>query len=323
MPKKKSDRTEASDRYWEKRLHSKAFQRALTAAVGTELRALGREKVKDVLDAELVGRLIREWDPRLIDREIVASLVIETNRSVLGQLQRRGESLLGLLDDRLVVDIEALLDEDIELSGNAEDFVANLMEQEFVRRLFTDIIFTSIVSFYRKVNPLFGAVAMRVLEEQIKGFIGLVMPMIVKQATSFAASQANQRVVLDFTRSIVRQLLDEPLPSYTAMVSAGQRKKAEAFVRKAVTSDKLDALIRETALATWEDIYRGIRNRKVGDLVRLEAHAGWLAERIVELVLPALARPGIVQLIASEVALAGRAAPQALPVTPRRRAAQL
>jgi hypothetical protein len=323
MPKRKSGGAEASDRYWEKRLRSKAFRRDLTGAIGAELRALGGEKIKDVLDAKLVRRLITEWDPGLIDRDIVASLVIQGNRSVLGRLQRRGDSLLGLLDEQLVADFDALLDEDVDLSADAEDFVANLMQQEFVRRLFTDIIFTSIVSFYRKVNPLFGAVAMRVLEEQIKGFIGLVMPMIVKQATSFAVSQANQRVVLDFTRSIVRELLDEPLPSYTAMISAGQRKKAEAFVRKAVKSDKLDALIRETAVATWDDLYRALRNRKVGDLLRLEEHAGWLAERIVELVLPALARPGFVQLVASEVALAGRETPQALPVSPRRRAARL
>jgi hypothetical protein len=170
--------------------------------------------------------------------------------------------------------------------------------------LFTDIIFTSIVSFYQKVNPLFGALTMRVLEDQIKGFIRLFMPMLQQQATAFAVSKENQRILLDFARAIVRQLLNEPLRHYAGMVSSGQRTKAEVFIRKAVGNAKLDSQIRKVALAAWDDLYAAIQNKTVGDLLRLEEHAGWLAARCVEVILPALSRPHILRFVAAEIALA-------------------
>jgi hypothetical protein len=87
-----------------------------------------------------------------------------------------------------------------ERSSHTEEFVGDIMRQEFVRRLFTDSIFTSIVSFNQRINPFFGGLTMRVLEDQITGFIRLFMPMLIEQATAFAVSKDNQRIALDFAR---------------------------------------------------------------------------------------------------------------------------
>jgi hypothetical protein len=304
MLRKAAPGSPACNRYWQRRVRSKAFREALTALVMEELRALSGERLKDVLDVGLVRKLIQEWDARMMDRETLATLIIQGNRRMTDRLKRRDSSLLGLLDQQLVADIDAILKEDVELPTHVEEFIANMMRQEFVRRLFTDIIFTSIVSFYQRVNPLFGAIAMRILEDQIKSFIRLFMPMIQKQATAFAVNKQNQRVVLDFGRVVIRQLLDEPLPNYSAMISPRQRRKAEALIRKALGNAKLDALIHAVMLSAWDDAYRTIRNKKVGDLIRLEEHAGWLAERCSEVILPALSRPQVLRFVANEMALA-------------------
>ncbi len=304
MPKKSSGQPGAHERYWEKRVRSVAFRRNLAAAVTHELRALGRERVEDVVDARLVRRLIQDSDVTLVDRKVAADLVLEISRHLAARGRRTESSLIGLLDEKLVDDVDALLDEEAELSPHAQELIARMMQQEFVRRLFTDIIFTSIVSFYRKVNPLFGALTTRMLEEQIKNFIRLFMPAIQRQAAAFAVSSTNQRIAFDFTRSILRQLLDEPLAHYSAMVTPGQRKKSEAILRRAIGDEKLDARLRDVAATTWDALYRKIRHRQVGEILRVEKHAGWIAERGVEILLPALARPGIVRLIAAEAALA-------------------
>jgi hypothetical protein len=226
------------------------------------------------------------------------------NRRVTSRLRRQDESLLDLLDRQLVADIEALLTQPAERSAQAEEFVGNIMRQEFVRRLFTDIIFTAIVSFNQKVNPFFGALAMRVLEDQIKGFIRLFMPMLLEQATAFAISKNNQRMALDFARQIIRQLLAQPLRNYVMTTSPAQRKKVEAVIRKAVANAKLESAIREAAAVAWDDFYGAVRDQRVGDLVRLEAQAGWLAERCVAAILPVLARPHVGRLVAAELTLA-------------------
>jgi len=309
MPKKTSGRAGARERYWERRLGSKEFQRALTAVVRRELQLLSAEKVENVVDPQAVRRAIRGWTPDLVDRDAVADVVIEFNRRLGERLKQRRESLVDLLDDLALADVEGLLEADVEMSRNAEEFVAKLMQQEFVRRLFTDIIYTSIVSFNQKVNPLFGAITMRVMEEQIKSFIRLFMPAVQRRATAFAVSEANQRILVDFGRSIIRQLLEEPLRHYASLISSGQRKRAEALVRRAVGNAKLDGLIRDVTVATWDDLYESVRSKRVGEVARLEKKAGWMAERIVELLMPALARPGVVEFVESEVARAGKDAP--------------
>lgn len=301
MAKRASGPGGAQDGYWAKRVRSAAFRRELTAVVAREIAALSTERVRDVIDPERVRKMIHESDRRFLDGDVVVDLVIEGNRSAANTLKKRGQSVLGLLDAQLVAGIEALLAEDISISRHAEEFVATLMRQEFVRRLFTDIIFTSIVSFYDKVNPLFGGVAMRALEDQIKAFIRLFMPMLEQQATAFAVSKENQRILIAFGRAMVRQLLDEPLPHYAGMISSGQRRKARALIRKAVENASLASLVRDITLAVWDDLYASIRNKRIRDLVQLEQHADWLAEQTAAVIIPTLSRPHIARFMASEI----------------------
>jgi hypothetical protein len=289
------------DQFWTTRLRSATFKQALTRAVTSELHALAGERVADVIDAELVRTFIREWDTRVIGRDTVADLVILSQRRTRQRLRAQRGSLAGLLGRELLDEIDDLLAAPAEPSRRTEEFVATLMQQELVRRLFTDVIFAAIVSFYQRVNPLFGALTTRVLEEQIKGFIGLFMPTLLQRATAFVISATNQRVALQFVRSIVRELLEAPLRSYTGMVAPG-RKQAEALTRTLVTDARLARVTRNAALAVWDDLYEILRDQKVGELVRLETHARWLAERSVEIILPLLQRPSVRRFIATEMA---------------------
>ncbi len=304
MPKRPDRPALAPDRYWADRLRSKAFRRGLTTLLAEEFASLSGELVKSVVDPARVRAFIAGWEMRMVDRGAVADLVIQVSRGVRARLKRRRESLLDALDAALLDDIDALLDAEIELPPYVVQFVTSLMQQEFVRRLFTDLIFTAIVSFNQRANPLFGALAVRVMEEQIKGFIRLFMPMLQRQAVAFAVDQTNRRISVEFTRSIVRQLLNEPLRHYAAMTSPRQRKQTEALIRNAARSATLDATIREAVLALWDEIYRTIKEQRIGALLRLDQHAGWLAKQCVEMILPLLARPGVLRFIAAEIDLA-------------------
>jgi hypothetical protein len=290
--------------YWERRIRSRAFKRELAATLTREITALSAERVRDVLDPRLLRAFI-EQSARLIDRTVVADLIIEGNRRMNRRSRRRGKSVLDMLDPQLVDDVDALLGEAFELSPQVEELVASILQQEFVRRLFTDIIFTAIVSFNQRVNPLFGAIAMRVMEEQIKGFIHFFMPTLQQRATAFATNRQNQRILLDFTRSIIREMLDQPWHDYVVMASPAQRAQTEKLIRKAVGNAKLDALIRKGTLAAWDDLYAAIRDKPIGELLRLEENSRWLAEHCVEIIVPALRRPHIRRFVAAEM----RAAP--------------
>ena len=301
----------AADAYWQKRLRSKAFKQALAGTLASEVSAMAGERVGSVLDPELVRTGIREWDLRPADRKRLADLLVAANRRVNSRLSTESRSLAELLDHQVMEDIETLVDGLTEQSAYTETFVADLMQQEFVRRLFTDIIYTAIVAFNKRVNPVFGVLTMRAFEDQIKGFIRLFMPMLLEQATAFATRPENQRLALDSVRQIVREVLEQPLQTFAAANTPAQRKQVEAAIRKATTNPKLDAAVRRAALTAFEDVYPGLREQRVTDVVPLDGRAEWIAERLADALLPVLSRSHIVQLIAAEAALATEPRPRA------------
>ena len=67
-----SDKTGVEVRYWQRRVRSRAFKGELTAVVRRELTALAGERVRDVVDPDLVRSIIAEWDTRMIDRARLA-----------------------------------------------------------------------------------------------------------------------------------------------------------------------------------------------------------------------------------------------------------
>ena len=305
-------------RYWEHRVHSAEFRRTLTDLIAAELRMLARQKFGDVVDLDLTRAFIERGEEAM-NPTLVADLAIEMQRLVGERLRAKRQSLHGLLDGTLVADIEALLDDQLVLSKHAEDFIARLMRRQFMQNLFTDIIHTALVSFYTRVNPLFGAFTMRAMEEQIRGFIRLFIPRVQQQATEFIMDRSNQAVFADFSRAIVRELLYEPLPHLFAFAtSTGDPERGARFVTHAATNPRLRALSREMSLAVWEGIHARLRNKRIDDVVRLVRHADWLAARGAEIVVPILERPQVRRFVEGELARAAATVPAAeFPAAPR------
>lgn len=302
MPTTKSPRRAgAAPQSWARRVASPAFRRDLTVMVAGELHALGRLRVGEVIDPRLVREVIAHWDTRVVDRVALAEVAVAANRRGARRLARRGETLAGLLDEALLDELDAAVAAQLELTPRARAFVAALMESEFISRLFTDLIYTALVSFQRKANPLFGALTVRALEEQIKGFIRLFMPMLQTQATAFAVDPANQRAVIDFARAVVRQLLEQPIGRYAGLASGRGAGSLETLLRRAADNQALAALGRRAALAIWDDLFAAVKDRRIARLVRIDEHAEWLAARVVDALLPLLQRDGVVAFVAAEL----------------------
>ena len=308
----------AYHRYWDERIGSAEFRRMLTELIAAELRSLSQQKFGDVIDLDLTRAFIERGDDAM-NPAMVADLALETQRLVGERLRAKRQSIQGLLDGTLVADIEALLDDELVLSEHAEDFIARLMRREFMQNLFTDIIHTALVSFYTRVNPLFGAFTMRAMDEQIRGFIRLFIPRVQRQATEFIMDRTNQAVFADFSRAIVRELLHEPLPHLFAFAtSTGDPERSARFVKHAATNPRLRAVSREMSVAVWEGIHARLQDKRLGDVVRLARHANWFAARSVEIIVPILERPGVRRFVEGELARAGATVgPTAAPATPR------
>ena len=251
--------------YWTKRLASPAFRRASGGGDRrASLRAIGRQRVGQIVDPRLVRELIRHWDARVVDRVRRSPRSRSPPIAAPRAASRRTASRCVDLLDRRASSPSSSRDRrgPRAHAPAAASFITALIEREFVRGLFTDIIFTALVSFQRRANPLFGALAVRALEDQIKGFIGLFMPMLQAQAIAFAVDRANQRAVLDFARAVARQLLAMPIGRYAAAAAV---ERAE-LVRGAAARGRDQYAphrwrVRRALLAAWDDVFAVVKNR--------------------------------------------------------------
>ncbi len=271
----------------------------LVDALELEILALADERIEDLIDADDVRRLIERSDD-LVDHERIGELAGGVARRIAAELRKLDRSPRELLDEDLAARLDRLLDADVELSGEAEDLIARMMRQELIQDLFTNVIHTSIVSFNKRVNPLFGGLATAMLEDQIKGFIRFFIPMVLDQATSFVVADRNQELFSDFARSLVRELLEEPIPDLLGLVTSEAKRDPADAVQTLARSAALRELGRKAALLAFEEVYAASRARTLGDFVKLEDHAGWLAEQVAPSVARALERPHLRAYLESE-----------------------
>jgi hypothetical protein len=248
---------------------------------------------------ELVGR----WDD-LADIDAITRVAMELRRTVRQRARRSKRTLHVLLGYQFVADLEAAMSDAAQLSRDAEDFIARLMERELVQSLMTDLIYTAIVSFNRRVNPLFGNLALLAVDTQIKSFIRMFMPMLQRQATAFLVDPKNRALFMDFARGAMRLVLNEPLPNLVALVAAGSDADAEAMIRKALRNSQLRRLMREAALMMADAVLRDLGKKRIGTIVQLANNADWLAQQLSEPLRAVLARPHVAAFVARELDLA-------------------
>jgi hypothetical protein len=300
-------------------LRSAAVQSRLVAALELEILALANERIEDLVDPDAVRTAI-ERSEDLVDHARIGELIVAASRRVGRELRSRNESPWELLDADLAKRVDALLDTDVALSPTAEALIARMMRQELIQDLFTNVIHTAIVSFNKRVNPIFGGLASAMLEDQIKGFIRFFIPMVLDQATSFVVADRNQELFSDFARSLVRELLDEPIPNLLELVSAGDKRDPDKLAQTLAASPRLRDLSRRFSLAVWDEVYGTSRRHKLGDIVRLQEHAGWLAEQLAPGVTAALERPHLGAFLASAFGDTPAAAPAKRKATKKSKA---
>ncbi len=170
-----------------------------------------------------------------------------------------------------------------------------------MRKLLAELIHSAIVSFNKRVNPFFGGLTAAVLEDQIKGFIELGMPMLQEQAVGFALRPANQQFAVDLARSLIRGVMAEPIGDLVPVSSPSQRKRTAALLARALESERFRNAAPEVAQQLWGDVYEQIRDKKLAQLVDVDLLAENLAGPIAQLMIAGLSRPRIAEFLEAQL----------------------
>jgi hypothetical protein len=284
---------------WRRRIGTASFRRELEGAVHDEITAAGSLRIGELVDASAIRAALAEIGPGLTRPTPTARLFVDVNRQVEKRLRAERRSIDEAIGPELRAEIEVLLEEELPKPEALEEILAQVIRQRFVRKLFAELIHSAIISFNKRVNPLFGGITAVMLEDQIRAFIELGMPMLQEQAVAFALRPANQQFAIDLARSLIRGVMAEPLGDLVPPSSAGQRKRIEMLVKKALESERLHAAAPALALRFWDDLYPRLRGMKFDALVDVERVAEALSAPIAAALTAVLSRGRIAEVFGS------------------------
>jgi len=284
------------------RARSPRLRRELEAFLRDELRHAATQPISTLLPPARARRLVRDFAPEALSDKALAEIALRVRRDLEKQLRANRRTPAEMLGADFAERVAQVFDEELVDAEAGEEIIAHVLRQEFVRKLLTEVVHTSIVSFYKRVNPLFGGLATAMLDDQIRGFINMFMPMIQEQAVRFATGKRSQAFARDLARSLARHTLTTPLAAQFPELDKRQRQRIERIVRDAATSTALRRQTHAVAVIVWDAVYASIRDRKLGDVVDLQRLTAPLIDGGAELLAVILARPTLVALLRRELA---------------------
>lgn len=282
---------------WLARLRSPQGRRALRAVVRDEIDAAGNQRLRDLVDERQVRAALAAWDPASLDAGAVAGAAVGVAERMEKRMRRQRRSLEDVAGAKVMDGVHALIDAELPNPEALEEILAQTLRQEFVRKLFAELIHSAILAFNKRVNPIFSGLTASILDDQIRSFIALGMPMLQEQAVAFALSRANQDFVVDLARGLIRAILAAPIADLVPATPAAQRHRVARLVENILASEQLRERAPALALEMWADVFAQVRDRRLGEFVDTASLAGALAEPIAELALALLGRPRVARLL--------------------------
>lgn len=139
-----------------------------------------------------------------------------------------------------------------------------ILDQDYFKKLWGELVYLSISTFNRKVNPLFGSVAQALLEDKLKSFIALFVPVIHEKVKEYVLKPAHQEKLF---QTLVYNLQNLSQLEIIALLDA-TGSKAE-FKKKTKTLDfsfQISTLHIETLLL----LYQSVESYSLKQLLQLD-----------------------------------------------------
>lgn len=285
---------------WLARLQSPSGRRALCEVIRDEIGEAGGQRLRELVDERQVRAAIAAWDPQSLNAREVARATVRSAERIEKRLRKQRRSIEDIAGAEVMDGLHELLDSELPNPEALEEILAQTLRQEFVRKLFAELIHSAILAFNKRVNPIFAGLTAAVLDEQIRSFIALGMPMLQEQAVAFALSRANQTFVVDLARSLIRAVLAEPLADLVPPTPVAQRAQVERLIERIIASERFRERAPAAALSLWDDIFAQVRDQRLSNFVDTSVLAQVLCEPVAELALAVLSRPRVTQLLAAD-----------------------
>lgn len=162
----------------------------------------GNVTVKEALDD--ISFLFEQRRPEL--QKAIHSIACDLSEIILDKVGSSGYSGNDVFNTFSKESLKAILLQPVEIP---KETLEELIDQPVIRELFTTIIYSSIINFWKKINPLLGAVAAAAAEKQIRDFIQPFMPTVISMSVDFLTDEKNNDMMMELNGSVFDILMEQ------------------------------------------------------------------------------------------------------------------
>lgn len=287
--------------YLQERVESKAFKKSLEKIIYKQIQKGLKLPIKDVLPYEIGRQFIDEFDVFMFNPASFIQIFQLFLQSLEYYFEDTNETLIDFLGQSSVKDIENILNEKYVMSENVERIVREVMHSDFIKSLFTEAVHLSIVSFYKKVNPIFGGMTAKVVEKQVKGLIKPLIKIVVDSAAEYVIRKENQQQLTEFLKNLMILIVNEPVENVFLEFSPRHRKKSETLLKNLAKNSTFEKKMRKIILYTYEYMYEQISTQKVELFIAKESQVKKLAYWGIEFLLVVIKQDEVISFLADEL----------------------
>jgi hypothetical protein len=188
--------------YVSERISSNEFKNDFLQMLRNLRDETGEVTVRDAL--EDISFLFEQRRPEL--QKAIHSISCDLSEIILDKIGSSGYSGNDVFNTFSKESIKAILLQPVDVP---KETLEELIDQPAIRELFTTVIYSSIINFWKKINPLLGAVAAAAAENQIRDFIQPFMPTVISMSVDFVTDEKNNDMMMELNGSVFDVLMEQ------------------------------------------------------------------------------------------------------------------
>lgn len=214
-----------TSKYFEERLQAPDFKSSFIEMLSTLRDEIGARSVQEVCND--ISFLFDQRRPDL--QKAVHSMACDLNEIIIGQITKSGYAGKDVLNTFSQESLRSVVLQPIEIP---KETLEEIIDQPAIRELLNTIIYSSIINFWKKINPLLGAVAATAAEKQIRDFIKPFLPTAIEMIVEFLTEEKNHDMMIELNGSVFDILLEQraDLLNHLPTEQTGKLVKEAGFI---------------------------------------------------------------------------------------------
>lgn len=280
-------------------LKTKTFQSRLRKYIEDEISNTLNTPIEKIISKKSLESILNEISIKLLNTKNLSSLSLKFVES----LDKKFKSKKIILQDLIHPDVLRTFDSiQAEIVDHliSEEMLGHLLKSKLSYDVLVQIIHQTIVTFYKKINPLFGGLATQTLDKQIRAFIGIFIPQVQDRIKEFLMGYLDTEIIQNMLNQALEFTLNQNISSSFSKLTINKKEEIIQKVFKLLDNKEVQD--------QWQNLFNGLcmmcyenfKKEKLGSILHERKVISIFSKEITPLIMDRLKTKNTVEFLAQE-----------------------